>query len=177
MKSIIFFLTLIMFANTANAQVGRIGADGSTEYTAQAQDLKRQRSASPTYEQLAPQKQIYYNGAVNTYQESAAEVLKVEENNKITDNDKKKNGSHILSFGDQKEARNLLIVEAVAHYKLQDEKLSEQMESLQENAEYHRKLEQIMQNLSNKRLRNNKNKEAIRILNDAGNRLYNLLTN
>lgn len=174
MKFWSIFFILMLVAVVAKAQVGRISADGATSYAVEAQDLKRQRAAAPTYEQLMPQN-TYYTGAVATPQETAQEILATE--NQDSENaDKKRKGS-MLSFGSQKEARNLMIVEAVARYKLGDEKLAEQFESLEDNAEYHRKLEQIMDNLSNNRLRNNKNKEAIRILNDAGNRLYNLLTN
>lgn len=169
-------LILMLAAVAVQAQVGRISADGGTSYAVEAQDLKRLRSAAPTYEQLVPQN-TYYTGAVTSPQESAQEVLATENQDDEHENVEKKGNGRLLSFGSQKEARNLLIVEAVARYKLGDEKLAEQFESLEDNAEYHRKIEQIMENLSNNRLRNNKNKEAIRILNDAGNRLYNLLTN
>lgn len=175
MKFVIFLLTFIMITFPVAAQVGRISADGNTDYTLEAQTLKRQRMAAPTYEQLVSPK-IDYTGAVNTPQEDAQDVLAAEENNSAKKENNLQNSGRLLSFGPQKEARNLMIVEAVAHYKLNDEKLAEQFDSLENNAEYHRKLNQIMQNLSNNRLRNNKNKEAIRILNDAGNRLYNLLT-
>lgn len=169
-------LILMLAAVAANAQVGRISADGNTNYAVEAQNFKRQRSAAPTYEQLVPQN-IYYTGAVASPQENAQEILATENQNVEDDNVEKKRKGRLLSFGPQKEARNLMIVEAVARYKLGDEKLAQQFESLEDNAEYHRKLEQIMENLSNNRLRNRKNKEAISILNDAGNRLYNLLTN
>lgn len=176
MKFVIYLLTFIMFTFSATAQVGRISADGDADYALEAQTLKRQRMAAPTYEQLTVPK-ITYAGAINTPQEVAQDVLTVENNNATEEENNLKMSGRLLGFGPQKEARNLMIVEAVARYKLNDEKLAEQFDSLENNAEYHRKLEQIMQNLSNNRLRNSKNKEVIRILNDAGNRLYNLLTN
>lgn len=83
----------------------------------------------------------------------------------------------MLNSGDQREARNLMIVAEVASYKLGDEKLVKQFATLEDNREYHKKLQKIMSQLDNKKMRNRKNKEVIRILNDAGNKLYNLLAN
>lgn len=83
----------------------------------------------------------------------------------------------MLNSGDQREARNLMIVAEVASYKLGDEKLAKQFAELENNREYHKKLQKIMSQLDNKKMRNRKNKEVIRILNDAGNKLYNLLAN
>ena len=79
------------------------------------------------------------------------------------------------SYGDQKEARNVMIVEAVARYKLGDEELQKEFEKLERNKEYHQKLDKIMKNLSNKKYQDRKNKEAMKILQEAGNKLYNLL--
>ena len=176
MKLIIYttIFTLLIFSSL-QAQVGKISADGNADYAMEAQTLKRQRGAAPTYEQLVPQN-VYYRGAVASPQEAAQNVLTTE--NQYSNGEKRKiNKGRLLSFGTQKEARNIMIVEAVARYKLGDKKLADQFESLEDNAEYQRKIEQIMENLSNESMRNNKNKEAIRILNDAGNRLYNLLAN
>lgn len=83
--------------------------------------------------------------------------------------------NRMRDYGDQKEARNIKIVEAVAHYKLGDEKLREEMEKLEQNREYNRKMNKIMEKLSNDKRRDSKNKEVVRILQDAGNKLYNLL--
>ena len=83
--------------------------------------------------------------------------------------------SRMRDYGDQKEARNIKIVEAVAHYKLGDEKLREEMEKLDQNREYNKKMNKIMEKLSNDKRRDTKNREVVRILQDAGNKLYNLL--
>lgn len=83
--------------------------------------------------------------------------------------------NRMRDYGDQKEARNIKIVEAVAHYKLGDEKLREEMEKLEQNREYNKKMNKIMEKLSNDKRRDTKNKEVVRILQDAGNKLYNLL--
>lgn len=174
MKKIICGLFVMFWVCAAQAQVGKISTDGNTTYAVKAQELRRQRAAAPTYEQLVPQnnKEVY-NGAVADIQEAAQNELTSESNEQ---KDKKRTG-WLRSFGAQKEARNLMIVQAVANYKLGDEKLANQFTELEDNAEYHRKLEQIMNNLSNSSMRNNKNREAVRILDDAGNRLYNLLSN
>lgn len=81
------------------------------------------------------------------------------------------------SFGDQKIARNILIVKAVSDYKSGDEKYEPDFKILENNREYQEKLRKILDNLSNKKRSDAKNREAINILNDAGNKLYNLLAN
>ena len=83
--------------------------------------------------------------------------------------------ARMRDYGDQKDARNIKIVEAVAHYKLGDEKLREEMEKLDQNREYNKKMKKIMEQLSNDKRRDTKNREVVRILQEAGNKLYNLL--
>lgn len=83
----------------------------------------------------------------------------------------------LKSSGEQRRALNLLVVQEVATYKLGDETLSKEIDNLEKNQEYYRKLEIIKNKLSNSRLTDSKNKEVMRILNDAGNRIYNLLGN
>ena len=83
--------------------------------------------------------------------------------------------ARMRDYGDQKDARNIKIVEAVAHYKLGDENLREEMEKLDQNREYNKKMKKIMDKLSNDKRRDTKNREVVRILQEAGNKLYNLL--
>ena len=83
--------------------------------------------------------------------------------------------ARMRDYGDQKDARNIKIVEAVAHYKLGDEKLREEMEKLDQNREYNKKMKKIIEKLSNDKRRDTKNREVVRILQEAGNKLYNLL--
>ena len=85
--------------------------------------------------------------------------------------------SLIRSHGDQRKAFNLLILQDVATYKLGDENLSRDIAELKSNQEYYEKLEKIRRKLSNSKIENSKNKEVLRILDDAGNRIYNLLYN
>ena len=77
--------------------------------------------------------------------------------------------------GNQKIARNIMILKEVADYKIGDEKLEKEFDNLEKTQEYHQKLGKILSKLSNKKMRNSKNSDVIEILNDAGNKLYNLL--
>ena len=85
--------------------------------------------------------------------------------------------SLIKSNGDERKALNLLVLQEVATYKLGDEDLSDEIAKLRNNQEYYIRLEKIKSKLSNSKIANSKNREVIQILNDAGNRLYNLLYN
>ena len=85
--------------------------------------------------------------------------------------------SLIKSSGDERKALNLLVLQEVATYKLGDEGLSDEIAGLQNNQEYYIRLEKIKSKLSNAKMTNSKNREVMQILNDAGNRLYNLLYN
>ena len=75
------------------------------------------------------------------------------------------------------EARNLLIVKMVADFKYGDEKLAGNYEEWENDKNFERKMNKVMSQLDNKKMRNTKNREVIRILNEAGNKLYNLLAN
>ncbi len=81
------------------------------------------------------------------------------------------------STSNMKEARNLLIVKQVADFKYGDEKLAANYEDLETDKQFERDMNKIMAQLENKKMRNSKNREVIRILNEAGNKLYNLLAN
>lgn len=85
--------------------------------------------------------------------------------------------SFIKSSGDQRKAFNLMILQEVAAYKLGDEKLQKEINKLKENRTYYEKLEKIKKKLSNAKISDTKNQEIMRILNDTGNRIYNLLGN
>ena len=82
---------------------------------------------------------------------------------------------YMRNTGDQKTARNIMVLKEVADYKIGDEKLAKEFDNLEKTQEYHQKIGKILSKLSNKKMRNSKNREVIEILNDAGNKLYNLL--
>lgn len=85
--------------------------------------------------------------------------------------------SYLRNTGDEKKARNILIVQRVADFKIGDEKLTKEFETVESTNEFERKMAKIMEKLSNKKMRDSKNKEVINILNEAGDKLYNLLAN
>ncbi len=176
MKIVWVLLVAILCSSAVQAQVGKISADGGVSYATDAKNLRYQRSAAPTYEQLLPQN----NKMEQAERQQAAQVVLENEakvDDKVYDTEKKKSGMRLASYGDQREARNIMVVQAVVNYKLGDDKLAKQFEKVEDNAEFERKMQQIMENLSNNRMRNTKNREVIRILDDAGNKLYNLLAN
>lgn len=85
--------------------------------------------------------------------------------------------SYLRNTGDEKKARNILVVKQVADFKIGDEKLAKDFEMVESTKEFERKMAKIMENLSNKKMRDYKNREVINILNEAGDKLYNLLAN
>lgn len=85
--------------------------------------------------------------------------------------------SYLRNTGDEKKARNILIVKQVADFKIGDEKLAKDFETVESNREFERKMAKIMEKLNNKKMRDSKNREVINILNEAGDKLYNLLAN
>lgn len=85
--------------------------------------------------------------------------------------------SYINMGGDQRKALNLLVLQEVATYKLGDERLKKEIDGLKNNRSYYDKLDKIKKKLSNGKISNTNNQEIMRILNDAGNRIYNLLGN
>jgi len=98
--------------------------------------------------------------------------------NQISDNPvmKTMRGS-LRNSGDDKLARNLLVVKAVADFKIGDEKYAKNFETVENTRAFDRKMEKIMNALSNEKRRNSKNREVVQILNEAGEKLYNLLAN
>jgi len=81
----------------------------------------------------------------------------------------------LKNSGDQKRARNILVLYNVAQFKLGDEELSGEFDKLEKNKMFDKKMQSIMDKLNNKKLTNSKNKKAKEILEEAGNKLYNLL--
>lgn len=109
-------------------------------------------------------------GQNNSYQQQNSQQM---QNNPVV----KMSRSFISNSGDQRKAYNLLVLQEVATYKLGDETLQKEIDAMKNNQEYYRKLERIKKRLSNSKLSDSRNKEVMRILNDAGNRISNLLDN
>lgn len=78
---------------------------------------------------------------------------------------------------DQKTARNLMVVKEVVNFKMGDENLAKYYDNLEDNKKYNKDMDKIFSKLSNDKLNNRKNKQVIEILNNAGERIYNLMAN
>ena len=81
----------------------------------------------------------------------------------------------MLNSNDNKVARNLMIVNKVSSFKMGDEKLNKSFENLKDNKTYNQKMDKIFAKLNNNKNRNQKNQQIINILNEAGQKIYNLL--
>lgn len=157
MLKIILCLGLLFYVPQANAQMAHISA----------------KSASAPKQSVAPkpQQQSQQNPAPsvnNTPQAPASDKKTVKEEEQWT-------SSYMPDYGDARDARNIMIVAKVADYKLGDENLAPEYERLRYNKEYNKKITEILQNLDNGKYPNSKNRQAINILREAGNKLYNLL--
>lgn len=91
------------------------------------------------------------------------------------DGSRRRKSTILKNSGEQKEARDLLVLYEVVNFKLEDERLAKEIDELDENPKFNKKMDSIMEKLSNEKRRDNKNKDVERILQDAGNKLYNLL--
>ena len=83
--------------------------------------------------------------------------------------------SFIKNSGDERKARNLLFLEEIANYKLNDEELSDDFNAVEDSREYDEKLKKALKKLTNRKMKDSKNRKVMEILDDAGDRLYNLL--
>lgn len=81
-----------------------------------------------------------------------------------------------LNSGDDKTARNLMVVQEVSNFKMGDEKLAKSFEKLKNNKNYNKKMDKIFAKLNNNKMRNQKNQQVINILNEAGQKIYNLMS-
>ncbi len=135
--------------------------------------------------------QTVYRGAVNSipnkmvYSEQIEQIQETDEPTKFKDSERsvqmkkdlKNMRGTIGSSADAIKARNLLILKEVLDFKMQDETLKAEINKLKDNREFNTRLLRALNQLDNKKLRNQKNQEIMNILNDAGNRIYNSLSN
>lgn len=82
---------------------------------------------------------------------------------------------YLKNSGTQKKARNILVLFNVTQFKLNDEELKKDFDELENNQKFETKMQSVMDKLNNKKLTNSKNKKVKEILDEAGNKLYNLL--
>ncbi len=88
----------------------------------------------------------------------------------------------VLAAGDvnaqysaSKDAQYLAVVKAVANYKINDEENLRQVEKLRENENFNRKLQKMLDKLSNNRTKDTTNRKVLQILERAGKEIYDLL--
>lgn len=154
------YLLFICFALNAEAQVAKISSSKTNSYEERSNYISA----------VGVNKSI-----VSPEQEKAAHEARKEEmeNNLVL----KTMRGFLKNSGDQKDARNIMILREVVNFKMGDEKLEKELDELENNREYNKKLNKIMSKLSNDRMRNSKNREVMRILQEAGDKIYNLLSN
>ena len=75
----------------------------------------------------------------------------------------------------QKEAAYFATLKAVLDYKMQDEKIKDDLEKLMQNKKFNAWLEKSLSELSNAKNKNGKNQNIYNILHDSGAQIYNQL--
>lgn len=78
-------------------------------------------------------------------------------------------------YSASKDAQYLAVVKAVANYKINDEENLRQVERLRENENFNRKLQKMLEKLSNSRTKDTTNRKVLQILERAGKDIYDLL--
>lgn len=173
MKYVMAFVLLFM-SGAAQAQIARITRDGTTVYSDQGQIY------TPSEESIARQQQQRMQQQQRVQQQQRQLAQQKQPQNDIKQQNAEKtqmSRSLIKNGGDQRKAFNVMILQEVSTYKLGDEEIAKEVDGLKNNSEYYRKLDIIKKKLSNSKMSDTKNKEVMNILNDAGNRIYNLLGN
>lgn len=84
-------------------------------------------------------------------------------------------GNANAQYTASKDAQYLAVIKAVANYKINDEENLRQVEKLRENEKFNRKLQKMMEKLSNNRTKDTTNRKVLQILERAGKDIYDLL--
>ncbi len=177
-------LILWLWSTNLQAQIAHITSEGTTAYTEKGevftpsvQAIALQKMQQEQQAAQARQAAQVRQAANQAYQEQ--EKIKVKQQKKVkVEKPKKRIGKSLTALnGNQKTALDLLVLQEVANYKLNDETIRKDVSELKDNPEYYRKIEKIREKLTNGKFPNSLNKEVLRILEDTGNRLYNMLGN
>ena len=177
MKYVMAFVLLFM-SGAAQAQIARITRDGTTVYSDQGQIYTPSEESIARQQQQQQQQRLQQQQRMQQQQRQVAQQKQLQNNTKQQNTeDTQMSRSLIKSGGDQRKAFNVMILQEVSTYKLGDEEIAKEVDGLKNNSEYYRKLDIIKKKLSNSKMSDTKNKEVMNILNDAGNRIYNLLGN
>ncbi|MFV0625740.1 MAG: hypothetical protein ACK5N8_00130 [Alphaproteobacteria bacterium] len=74
-----------------------------------------------------------------------------------------------------KDAQYLIIAKVVADYKMQDEEFVNDIDSLRDNERFNRKLQRMLESISNSRSKDSKNRQIVNILEKAGKDIDKIL--
>ena len=78
-------------------------------------------------------------------------------------------------FSASKDAQYLATIKAVANYKIEDEELQRDIAKVRQNKAFNEKLQKMLDKLNNRRTKDAKNRKVLKILEEAGEQIYNLL--
>ena len=78
-------------------------------------------------------------------------------------------------FSAQKDAQYIATLKAVVNYKINDEEIIKDVESLRQNRAFNQKLQRMLNKLQNTRTKNTTNTKVQQILEKAGQDIYRLL--
>lgn len=78
-------------------------------------------------------------------------------------------------YSSSKNAQYLATIKAVANYKINDEEEYRNVEKLRQDARFNEKLQSMLNKLQNSRNKNSDNKKILKILEDAGKEIYDIL--
>lgn len=173
MRYIAIVLAAMLWGNAALAHVANVTAQGTTVYNESGNVYTPRQGYYPQLNNYGNTNNTVVNEVQPRYEADTAIEVEQMKNNpllKIVRSPLKNNKNNRM-------ARNLLVLQQVADYKIGDEKLKSNINEVKESREYQRKMNAVMEKLSNGKIANSKNKEVLRILDEAGNKIYNLLAN
>ncbi len=78
-------------------------------------------------------------------------------------------------YSSTKNAQYLATIKAVANYKINDEEEFRNVEKLRQDARFNEKLQSMLNKLQNSKTKNSDNKRILKILEDAGKEIYDIL--
>ncbi len=84
-------------------------------------------------------------------------------------------GEAMAQFSAQKDAQYIATLKAVVNYKINDEEIVQDIESLRQNKVFLQKLQRMLNKLQNTRTKNTTNTKVQQILEKAGQDIYRLL--
>ena len=78
-------------------------------------------------------------------------------------------------YSSQKDAAYLATIKAVADYKINDQEELDKVEELRQSPAFNKKLQKMLDKLSNERTKNSTNQRILKILKNAGKQIYDEL--